>query len=105
MVLSKAGILEKFQNCKIIYFYIFNFLRNTWTHYPGVPAHCIEVDKSHSVLYSGHDNGYIGVINLNKNQVGQKIKGHEGSVNAMGINLTNTNLYTLGSDGVLNIWQ
>jgi hypothetical protein len=32
-------------------------------------------------------------------------KAHEGSVNAIGINLTNSNIYTVGSDGILNVWQ
>jgi hypothetical protein len=57
------------------------------------------------MLYVGYDNGYIGVINLLKNQLGTKIKAHEGAVNAIGINLTNSNMYTVGSDGMLNVWQ
>jgi hypothetical protein len=33
------------------------------------------------------------------------MKGHEISINAIGINPTNMNLYTVGSDGFLQTWQ
>jgi WD40 repeat protein len=68
-------------------------------------ANCIDVDKSNSLLYVGYENGRLGMINLNNPQIKEPIKAHDGSINAMGINLTNTNLYTVGSDGILNIWQ
>jgi hypothetical protein len=75
------------------------------THYPGIAANCLEADKSNSVLYIGYDNGYLGVVNLIKSALGSKVKGHDASINAMGINLTNSYLYTVGSDGGLNVWQ
>lgn len=84
---------------------IYNNIRNTWTHFPGVSANCLDVDKSHNVCYVGYDNGNLGVINIAKNQLGQKIKGHDGSINGMGINLTNSHLYTVGSDGMVMVWQ
>ncbi len=53
----------------------------------------------------GYENGRIGSISLSSGNIKDNVGGHEGSVNAMGINLTNSNLYTCGSDGVLNVWQ
>jgi len=65
----------------------------------------LEIDKSNTNLYVGHDNGFIGVINIPKNQIGNKFKAHDSSVNGLGINLTNSDLYSIGSDGMLCIWQ
>ena len=47
----------------------------------------------------------MGVINLGKGDLGNKIKAHEGPVNGIGINLTNTNMFTVGGDGNLLVWQ
>ena len=77
----------------------------TWVHYPHIPANCIEIDKTNNYLYCGYDNGYMGVINLSKGDLGNKIKAHEGPVNGIGINLTNTNMFTVGGDGNLLVWQ
>lgn len=65
----------------------------------------MEADKSNTNLYVGHDNGFIGIVNIPKNQTGNKFKAHDGAVNAVGINLTNSDLYSVGSDGMLAIWQ
>lgn len=56
-------------------------------------------------MYVGHDNGYIGYINVQKNSIINKFKAHDSAVNSMGINLTNSDLYSVGSDGLLNVWQ
>ena len=77
----------------------------TWVHYPHIPANCIEVEKTNNYLYCGYDNGFIGTVNLSKNELGAKFKAHEGPVNGIGINLTNTNMFTAGGDGTLLIWQ
>ena len=77
----------------------------TWVHYPHIPANCIEVEKTNNYLYAGYDNGYIGVVNLAKNELGTKIKAHEGPINGIGINLTNNNMFTVGGDGQLLVWQ
>jgi len=53
----------------------------------------------------GYDNGKLGTINLTNGKIKEPIQGHEGSITAMGINLPNSNLFTVGSDGFLNIWQ
>jgi hypothetical protein len=104
------GTFEKFLNCKK-YYNLFNFnyipsIRNTWSFDTRrVSANCLEVDKTNSCVYVGMDDGYLNTINLTKNTIGPKIKGHEISINAMGINPTNMNLYTVGSDGFLTTWQ
>jgi WD40 repeat protein len=106
MELLNHGILEKFKNCNYINNILFIFFRNTWSFFPPrIAANCLDVDKTNSVLYVGSDDGYLGIVNLNKNSVGQRIKGHEGAINAMGINSTNSYLYTVGSDGLLCVWQ
>ena len=70
-----------------------------------ISANCLDVDKSNSVLYVGYDSGYIGSINLIKQKEESKFKGHDGSVNEIGINLSNSHIYTVGADGMLNIFQ
>ena len=83
-----------------------NISSNSWCHYPSVSANCLEADKSNTNLYVGHDNGFIGVVNIHKNEGDKKLfKAHDGAVNAVGINLTNSDLYSVGSDGMLAIWQ
>jgi WD40 repeat protein len=77
----------------------------TWVHYPHIPANCIEVEKTNNYLYCGYDNGFIGTVNLSKNEIGAKFKAHEGPVNGIGINLTNSNMFTAGGDGSLLVWQ
>ena len=57
------------------------------------------------MLYVGYENGKLGAVNLANGQIKEPIQGHEGGINAMGINLTNSSLFTVGSDGILNIWQ
>ncbi len=81
--------------------------RDTWNHFGKfvTSANCLEVDKSNSALYIGYENGKLGVVNLIKGEVKEPMNAHDGSINAMGINLTNSNLYTVGSDGLLNVWQ
>ena len=76
-------------------------------HYPGekISANCLEVEKSNNFAYVGYENGYLGVLNLTKGILGSKIKGHESSINAIGINITNKCIYTVGSDGALIGWQ
>lgn len=70
-----------------------------------VAANCIEIDKSNSYAYVGLDNGEIGYINLTKEKEETKFKAHERAVNQMGINLSNSHLYTVGGDGLLKVWQ
>ena len=77
----------------------------TWVHYPHIPANCIEIEKTNNYLYCGYDNGFIGVVNVVKNELGTKIKAHEGPINGIGINLTNSNMFTVGGDGVLMVWN
>ena len=72
------------------------------------PANTLEIDKSGNVLFVGYENGNIGVVNLQKkesNTIAPIFKGHDGGVTQLGINLLNANLYSVGSDGKLNIWQ
>jgi WD40 repeat protein len=99
------GIVKVWDVRKIQEMYKFILKRNTFTAFPGVSANCIEVDKSCSIAYVGHDNGQLVTINLNKNVVAEKKKAHEGSINGIGINLQNTNVFTVGSDGYLNVWN
>jgi hypothetical protein len=70
-----------------------------------VQANCIEIDKSNSFVYIGYENGWLGTINAIKGVLGPKTKGHEASINALGTNLMNKNLFSVGSDGNLVIWQ
>lgn len=74
-------------------------------YFDHVSANCVEVDKSNSVLYVGLNSGYIGVVNLLKFKEESRFKGHDGPVNQMGINLSNSHLYTVGGDGLLNVFQ
>jgi len=90
------------------YFFLFSYFRNTFCIFPSspnIPANCLEIDKSNTTLYVGHDNGYIGYINVQKNSIVNKFKAHDSAVNSLGINLTNSDLYSVGSDGLLNVWQ
>lgn len=84
---------------------IFAIFRATYFHGNHVSANCLESDKSSSVLYVGYDSGKLGVIDLIKGKTKEVLNAHEGSINAMGMNLTNSNLFTIGSDGIINIWQ
>jgi hypothetical protein len=81
--------------------------RFTLIHYNDhkVAANCLEIDKSNSYLYTGFENGYLGCINTLKGVLGTRVKGHEASINALGTNLMNKNLFSVGSDGNIAIWQ
>ena len=70
-----------------------------------ISANCIEIDKSESYLYVGLDNGEIGYINLQKDKEKNQFKAHERAVNQLGINLSNSHLYSVGGDGALKVWQ
>ena len=91
------------ENTRNVNFYL--KIRNTFAAFPGVSANCIEVDKNCNYAYVGHDNGHLVTINLNKNEISDKKKAHEGSINGIGINLKNTNAFTVGSDGFLKVWN
>jgi len=77
----------------------------TYFHFKNVPANCLDVDKSNSTLFIGYENGKIGAVNLMTNSLKEPFAAHDASVNAMGINLSNNNLFSVGSDGILNVWQ
>lgn len=78
---------------------------NTFVFENRASANCLDVDKSNSILYVGFDNGFIGSLNVAKNKREGLFKGHDGSVNQVGINLSNSHLYSVGADGMLNVFQ
>lgn len=78
---------------------------NTFYFENKVAANCLDIDKSNSILYVGFESGMVGSLNVQKNKRENMFKAHEGSVNQMGINLSNSHLYTVGGDGMLNVFQ
>ena len=68
-------------------------------------ANCIEIDKSGTYIYVGFDSGDIGYINIQKDKEQGQFKGHEKSVNQLGINISNSHMYSVGNDGILKVWQ
>jgi len=78
----------------------------TFTAFPGNSANCLEVDRSCSVVYVGHDNGSLVTYSLLKNEIVSNFSHHNKcSINGIGINLLNTNVFTVGSDGTLNVYS
>ena len=67
-------------------------------------AECIEIDKSNTYLYVGYSDGYLSTYSINKESKTEN-KIHERSVNQLGINISNSNIYSVGGDGILKVHQ
>lgn len=81
-------------------------------------ANCLQIDKTGNTIYVGYDKGKMGVIFPNKidpnlhnkdrdpkYSLGSDFKVGELSVNGIGINLSNTQIYTGSSDGNIVVWN
>ncbi len=119
MELLSLGILGKTKKCKPLV----KFYRNTFIYYTSpdlfpLSANCLQIDKTGNNLYVGYDKGKMTVIFPNKKDpkegtkerdprysLGPEFKASDLSVNGIGINLSNTQIYTGASDGNVLIWS
>jgi WD40 repeat protein len=82
-------------------------VQETHSYYFGdkMSANCLTVDKSNTRLYVGFETGNVKLLNLTNYKEEGRIDAHKTSCNQMGINLSNSHVYTVGGDGVLNVFQ
>lgn len=68
-------------------------------------AHCVDFDKTGKQLVVGCSDGDVKFINLERNEISNALKAHEGSVSALSVNQDNTTIYTCGGDGIVKAWK
>ena len=68
-------------------------------------AHCCEFDKTGKILSVGCSDGEIRQITIERGEVTNSMKAHEGSVNDLVINQDNSTMYSVGGDGEIKVWK
>lgn len=68
-------------------------------------AHCLCFDKSTKSLAVGCSDSFIKMINIEKGEITNILKGHDDAVNALYINQDNTAMYSTGNDGTVRVWK
>jgi WD40 repeat protein len=68
-------------------------------------AHSVSFDKTNSTVAVGCADASIKIVNIEKGEVVNTIKGHDDSVNSVIINQENSTLYSASSDGTIRVWK
>ena len=68
-------------------------------------AHVCEFDKTGKQVAVGCSDGDIKFINVERGEIVNNIKAHEGSVNDLVFNQDNSVLYSVGGDGLIKVWR
>jgi WD40 repeat protein len=68
-------------------------------------AHCLAFDKSTKSLAVGCSDAEIKMINIEKGEISNTLKGHNDAVTSIYINHDNTALYSTGNDGTIRMWK
>mmetsp|Transcript_7547 Transcript_7547/g.6679 ORF Transcript_7547/g.6679 Transcript_7547/m.6679 type:complete len:83 (-) Transcript_7547:31-279(-) len=68
-------------------------------------AHSVSFDKTNNVVAAGCGDGSIKIINIEKGEIVNTLKGHDDSVNSVVINQDNSTLYSASSDGTIRTWR
>jgi len=68
-------------------------------------AHSVSFDKTNNVIAVGCADGSIRIINIEKGEIVNTLKGHDESVNSVVINQDNSVLYSASSDGTVRVWR
>jgi WD40 repeat protein len=68
-------------------------------------AHCLTFDKNTKSIAVGCEDSEIKIINIEKGEITNKLKGHEGAVNSVYINQNNGSMYSCGNEGKIGIWK
>lgn len=68
-------------------------------------AHSVSFDKTNNIVAVGCADASIKLINVEKGEVVNTIKGHDDSVNSVIINQDNSTLYSASSDGTIRVWK
>mmetsp|Transcript_33534 Transcript_33534/g.41375 ORF Transcript_33534/g.41375 Transcript_33534/m.41375 type:complete len:127 (-) Transcript_33534:79-459(-) len=68
-------------------------------------AHVVEFDKTGKQVAVGCSDGDIKFISVERGEVVNNIKAHEGSVNDLVFNQDNSIMYSVGGDGQIKVWK
>ena len=68
-------------------------------------AHCLAFDKATKSLAVGCSDAEIKIINIDKGELTQSLKGHEDAVTSLYINHDNSALYSASNDCSIRIWK
>lgn len=68
-------------------------------------AHSVSFDKTNNVVAVGCADASIKIINVEKGEIVNTLKGHDDSVNQVIINQDNSTLYSASSDGTIRSWR
>ena len=68
-------------------------------------AHCLAFDKKTKMLAVGCSDAEIRMINMDKQQITNQLKGHEDAVNSIYVNHDNHYLYSAANDGTIRTWK
>lgn len=68
-------------------------------------AHVCEFDKTGKQVAVGCSDGDIKFVNVERGEIVNNIKAHEGSVNDLVFNQDNSILYSVGGDGLIKVWR
>ena len=67
--------------------------------------HCLCFDKSTKSLAVGCSDSFIKMINIEKGEITNILKGHDDAVNSLYINQDNSSMYSTGNDGTVRVWK
>jgi WD40 repeat protein len=62
-------------------------------------------DKSTKSLAVGCSDSFVKMINIEKGEITNVLKGHDDAVNALYINQDNSSMYSAGNDGTVRVWK
>lgn len=68
-------------------------------------CHSLSFDKNTKNVVVGCSDALIKIINIEKGEISNKLKGHDDAVNSVYINQNNSALYSAGNDGKIIIWK
>lgn len=68
-------------------------------------ANSVCFDKTNNIVAVGCADASIKIINIEKNEIVNTLKGHDDAVNQVIINQDNSTLYSASSDGTIRVWK
>lgn len=68
-------------------------------------AHCLAFDKNTKTLVVGCSDAEIKVINVEKQQITNQLKGHDDAINAIYVDQENKYVFSASNDGTVRTWK
>ena len=98
-------IITSSKDCRGIIFDINKKIKTLLPKFTNKSLYCCSFSPDNKTIFFGGKDRYIYQIDLKSNDIIQKIKAHNGSVNGIKFDTSKDQFYSIGNDNILKVWS